>query len=114
MLSVRTSLLNDTQVSCLWKTFFPQPISPLEEPILELSPQRGTDLKIMYCIHMNNETPSNNPYINTLVEMGYDRADCEMVAAAGLDATYPRVIHGRTFDTKEQYDEELADYIAGL
>ena len=69
---------------------------------------------ILYCTYMNNETPSNNPYINNLVEMGYDRADCEMVAAAGLDATYPRVIHGRTFDTKEQYDEELADYIAGL
>jgi hypothetical protein len=24
------------------------------------------------------------------------------------------VIHGRTFDTKEQYDEELAEYIMGL
>ena len=70
--------------------------------------------QILYCIHMNNETPSNNPYVNNLVEMGYDRADCEMVAAAGLDATYPRVIHGRTFDTKEQYEEELADYLNGL
>jgi len=46
--------------------------------------------------------------------MGYDRADCEMVASAGLDATYPRVIHGRTFDTKEQYDQELHDYLNGL
>ena len=51
-----------------------------------------------------NETPSNNPYVNTLVEMGYDRQD----------KTFPCVIHGRTFDTKEQYEEELADYIAGL
>ena len=65
--------------------------------------------------HTNSmKNKSNNPYVNTLVEMGYDRQDCEMVAAAGQDATYPRVIHGRTFDTKEQYDEELADYIAGL
>jgi hypothetical protein len=24
------------------------------------------------------------------------------------------VIHGRTFETKEQYDEELADFINGL
>ena len=46
--------------------------------------------------------------------MGYDRADCEMVAAAGREKTFPCVIHGRTFDTKEQYDEELADYIMGL
>ena len=63
---------------------------------------------------MENNTPSNNPYVNNLVEMGYDRADCEMVAAAGREKTFPCVIHGRTFDTKEQYDEELADYIAGL
>ncbi len=57
---------------------------------------------------------SNNPYVNNLVEMGYDRQDCEMVAAAGLKKTFPCVIHGRTFDTQEQYDEELAEYIAGL
>ena len=57
---------------------------------------------------------SNNPYVNTLVEMGYDRADCEMVASAGVDKTFPCVIHGRTFDSQEQYDEELAEYIAGL
>ena len=63
---------------------------------------------------MENNTPSNNPYVNTLVEMGYDRQDCEMVAAAGLDATYPRTIHGRTFDTKAEYDEAVADYLNGL
>ena len=61
-----------------------------------------------------NKTLSNNPYVNTLVEMGYDRADCEMVASAGLEKTFPCVIYGRTFDTKEQYDEELADYLNGL
>ena len=57
---------------------------------------------------------SNNPYVNTLVEMGYDRQDCEMVASAGLDKTSPCVIHGRTFDSQEQYDEELAEYLNGL
>ena len=55
-----------------------------------------------------------NPYVETLVEMGYDRADCEMVANAGVDATYPRTIHGRVFNTKAEYDEALADYINGL
>ena len=60
---------------------------------------------------MNKTT---NPYVATLVEMGYDEADCQAVAAVGIDATYPRVIHGRTFETKEQYDEELADFINGL
>ena len=52
--------------------------------------------------------------MNNLIEMGYDRQDCEMVAAAGLKKTFPCVIHGRTFDSQEQYDEELAEYIAGL
>ena len=56
----------------------------------------------------------HNPYVANLVEMGYDRQDCEMVAAAGREKTFPCVIHGRTFDTKEQYDEELAEYINGL
>ena len=73
-----------------------------------------------FCSHlchtdsMNKETLSTNPYVNTLVEMGYDQKDCEMISALYSFKTFPCVIHGRTFDTKEQYDEELADYIAGL
>ena len=63
---------------------------------------------------MNKETLSTNPYVNTLVEMGYDQKDCEMISTLYSFKTFPCVIHGRTFDTKEQYDEELADYIAGL
>ena len=46
-----------------------------------------------------------NPYVATLIEMGYDEQDCRNVAAAGLDATYPRTIHGRTFQTKAEYDK---------
>ena len=46
--------------------------------------------------------------------MGYDRQDCETVASAGPAKTFPCVIHGRTFDTQEQYDEELAEYLNGL
>ena len=62
---------------------------------------------------MNNNT-SNNPYVNTLVEMGYDRADCEMVAHAGIDATYPRTIHGRVFETENDYQEATADFLNGM
>ena len=71
-------------------------------------------VEMVYTKDMNNETPSNNPYVNNLVEMGYDRQDCEMVAAAGLEKTFPCVIHGRTFDSQEQYDQELHDYLNGL
>ena len=69
---------------------------------------------MLYCIHMTNETQSNNPYIATLVEMGYDEADCQAVAHAGIDATYPRQIHGRVYNTKAEYDEALADFLNGL
>jgi len=56
----------------------------------------------------------HNPYVATLVEMGYDEADCQMVANAGVDATYPRTIHGRVFNTEAEYKEALADFINGL
>jgi len=56
-----------------------------------------------------------NPYVQNLIEMGYDEADCYMVAKVGeLNPTYPRNIHGRIFETKEDYDNALADYINGL
>ena len=57
---------------------------------------------------------SNNPYVNHLVEMGYDRQDCEMVAAAGQEKTFPCMIHGRTFETEDQYNQDLHDYLNGL
>ena len=46
--------------------------------------------------------------------MGYDEADCQAVAHAGIDATYPRMIHGRVYNTKAEYDEALADFLNGL
>jgi len=55
----------------------------------------------------------NNPYIQTLVEMGYDEADCRM-AIADRDVSYPREIHGRVYNTKAEYDEALADFLNGL
>jgi hypothetical protein len=61
---------------------------------------------------MTNKT--NYPYIPTLVEMGYDEADCRMVASAGVEKTFPLNIHGRIYDTQEEYDEALADFINGL
>ena len=63
---------------------------------------------------MTNETQTNNPYVATLVEMGYDEADCRVVASAGVKKTFPLNIHGRVFDTQEEYDEALADFLNGL
>lgn len=55
-----------------------------------------------------------NPYVETLIEMGYDEADCRMVAAAGVAKTFPLNIHGRVYQTQQEYDDALADYINGL
>jgi len=56
----------------------------------------------------------HNPYVANLVEMGYDEADCQMVANAGVDASYPREIHGRIYNTEEEYKEALADFLNGM
>ena len=62
-----------------------------------------------------NKTMSNyNPYVAQLVEMGYDEADCQMVANAGVNDTYPRTIHGRVFNTEADYKEALADFLNGM
>jgi len=56
-----------------------------------------------------------NPYVNTLIEMGYNEQDCRNVAAVGeTNVTYPRIIHGRIFETKEEYDDAVADFINGM
>ena len=57
----------------------------------------------------------SNPYVQNLIEMGYDEQDCQMVADAGRQkVTYPRNIHGRIFETEAEYKEALADFINGL
>ncbi len=56
-----------------------------------------------------------NPYVSNLIEMGYDESDCRNVAAVGeTNVTYPRNIHGRIFNSKEEYDDAVAEFINGL
>jgi hypothetical protein len=55
-----------------------------------------------------------NPYVQNLIEMGYDEKDCQTVAVAGTKKTFPLNIHGRIFQTQEEYNETLADFINGL
>ena len=56
----------------------------------------------------------SNPYVETLVEMGYDRQDCQVSSTMFQKKTFPCVIHGRQFDTEEQYYAELHEYMNGL
>ena len=55
-----------------------------------------------------------NPYVQNLIEMGYDEADCQMVAAAGVEKKFPLNIHGRIFNSQEEYDTAVREYINGL
>jgi hypothetical protein len=54
---------------------------------------------------------TNNPYVATLLQMGYDEADCQTPAPK---AEYPRTIAGRVFETKADYDEAMADFLNGM
>jgi hypothetical protein len=68
------------------------------------------------CLEVNPKMTHYNPYVQNLIEMGYDEQDCYVMLQQLGDAnvTYPRIIHGRTFETKEQYDDAVADFINGL
>ena len=55
-----------------------------------------------------------NPYVENLIQMGYDRSDCETVAVAGVDKTFPLKIYGRVYQTQEEYDAALHDFINGM
>ena len=56
----------------------------------------------------------NNPYVQNLIEMGYDEQDCQTVAVAGVKKTFPLNIHGRIYNTQAEYDEAIADFLNGL
>jgi len=55
-----------------------------------------------------------NPYAQNLIEMGYDEQDVKVASKMFQKHTFPKTIHGRHFETKEQYFSELHDYINGL
>ena len=56
----------------------------------------------------------NNPYIENLVSMGYDRQDVTVASKMFQKKTFPCVIHGRQFDTEEQYLDELHEFMNGM
>ena len=56
----------------------------------------------------------HNPYVQTLVEMGYDEQDCQVSSTMFQKHTFPCVIHGRKFDTEEQYYTELHEFMNGM
>ena len=46
--------------------------------------------------------------------MGYDQQDVQVASTMFQKKTFPCVIHGRTFETEEQYHQELHEYMMGM
>ena len=57
---------------------------------------------------------TSNPYVNNLIEMGYDQQDVQVASTMFQKKTFPCVIHGRTFETEEQYHQELHEFMNGM
>jgi len=55
-----------------------------------------------------------NPYVQNLIEMGYDEQDVTVASKMFQKHTFPKTIHGRHFDTEEQYFSALHEYFNGL
>ena len=56
----------------------------------------------------------HNPYVENLIQMGYDRQDVEVASTMFQKHTFPCVIHGRKFETAEQYYSELHEFMNGM
>ena len=63
---------------------------------------------------ITNKIMTNNPYINNLIEMGYDQQDVQVASTMFQKKTFPCTIYGRTFETEEQYYQELHEYMNGM
>ena len=53
-----------------------------------------------------------NPYTQTLVQKGYTVAETRQTSVT-RKKTFPCTIGLRTFQTQEEYDEALADFLNG-
>jgi hypothetical protein len=51
-----------------------------------------------------------NPYARYLQQKGYTLQECRRPAK---EKTFPCTIGARTFNTKEEYDQALADFLNG-
>ena len=54
---------------------------------------------------------TSNPYVAHLMEKGYAEQECRSSRAS--KKTFPCTIGLRTFDTQEEYDEALHDFLNG-
>ena len=56
----------------------------------------------------------NNPYIENLVSMGYDRQDVNVASTMFQKKEFPLTMYGRTFNTEEEYFSAIHDFMNGM
>ena len=54
---------------------------------------------------------TSNPYIQVLMAKGYSLGECQVPSK--VVHTYPREIHGRVYQTEEEYNEALHEFLNG-
>ena len=74
----------------------------------------NTSLTQLSNLSLYKSMTTSNPYVDTLIEMGYDKQDVQVASTMFQKHTFPCVIHGRQFDTEEQYYAELHEYMNGM
>ena len=58
---------------------------------------------------------SNNPYVHQIMEQtGMSEREVFASAAPMRPMTFPCVIHGRTFETHDDYINAMYDYLAAM
>ena len=62
----------------------------------------------------NKQMTITNPYVENLVQMGYDRKDVETASTMFQKKTFPYTIHGRTYQTEEEYNEAIHEFMNGM
>ena len=62
----------------------------------------------------NKQMTISNPYVENLVQMGYDRKDVETASTMFQKKTSPYTIHGRTYQTEEEYNEAIHEFMNGM
>ena len=55
-----------------------------------------------------------NPYIQTLVAMGYDKQDVQVASTMFQKKEFPLTMYGRTYNTEEEYNEAIHDFMCGM
>jgi len=74
----------------------------------------NTSLTQLSNLSLYKSMTTSNPYVDTLIEMGYDKQDVQVASTMFQKRSFPCVIHGRQFDTEEQYFAELHEYMNGM